>query len=51
MGPKAADALESKGASIEYLPNHVAATEFPETAEELAAYDRAYLGLTERVWA
>ena len=33
------DALEAKGASIDYLPNHVAATEFPETAEELAPYD------------
>ena len=33
------EALASKGAQITYLPNHVAATEFPETAEGLAEYD------------
>ena len=33
------DALESKAVSVEYMPNHVAATAFPETAEALGAYD------------
>lgn len=32
-------ALESEGVATEYQPCHVAASEFPETAEELAAYD------------
>ena len=33
------DALESKGAHVDYMPNHVAATEFPETPEALGAWD------------
>ena len=32
-------ALESAGFKVDYLPNHVAATEFPETADELSRYD------------
>lgn len=33
------DALDSDGIETTYQPCHVAATEFPESAEELAAYD------------
>ena len=33
------EALESKGAHVDYMPNHIAATEFPETAEALAVWD------------
>jgi len=33
------DALQSRGAEVHYLPNHMAAREFPETAQALAAFD------------
>jgi uncharacterized membrane protein len=33
------DALESRGAEVDYMPNHVAATAFPETPEALGAWD------------
>ena len=33
------DALVARGAEVDYMPNHLAATEFPETAEALAPYD------------
>ena len=33
------EALESKGVTVEYMANHVAATAFPSTASELAAFD------------
>jgi len=33
------EALESKGAQVDYMPNHVAATEFPDTPEALRAWD------------
>ena len=33
------EALESKGVTVEYMPNHVAASAFPATASELAAFD------------
>lgn len=32
------DALEAGGHDVEYLPNHLAAGQFPDTAGELAAY-------------
>jgi uncharacterized membrane protein len=32
------DALEAGGCQVDYLPNHLAASHFPGTAEELAAY-------------
>jgi uncharacterized membrane protein len=38
VGPLRA-ALESAGCHVTYLPNHVAATDFPGTAAELAAHD------------
>jgi uncharacterized membrane protein len=38
VGPLRA-ALESGGLVVDYLPNHVAASEFPETAEALGAWD------------
>ncbi|MFV2065076.1 MAG: glutamine amidotransferase [Chloroflexota bacterium] len=37
VGPLRA-ALEGAGFTVDYLPNHVAATDFPETADELSAY-------------
>ena len=33
------DALTAGGWKVDFLPNHVAATKFPGTAEELSAYD------------
>ncbi|MCU1442199.1 MAG: cytoplasmic protein [Cryobacterium sp.] len=33
------DALKAAGHSVTYLPGHLVPTKFPETAEELAAYD------------
>jgi uncharacterized membrane protein len=33
------DALTAGGWEVDFLPNHVAATKFPGTAEELSAYD------------
>ena len=33
------EALQSRGVTVEYMPNHVAATAFPATANELAAFD------------
>jgi uncharacterized membrane protein len=33
------EALLSRGAEVRYLPNHVAAREFPETAQALAGFD------------
>ncbi len=33
------DALVANGVEVDYLPNHLAATQFPETAEALGAYD------------
>jgi uncharacterized membrane protein len=33
------EALESKGIEVTYLPNHVAASDFPETAAGLRPYD------------
>ena len=38
VGPLRA-ALEGAGFAIDYLPNHVAATDFPETPDEFGAYD------------
>ena len=38
VGPLRA-ALEAAGSTVDYLPNHVAATEFPDTAQELGVYD------------
>jgi uncharacterized membrane protein len=38
VGPLRA-ALEAGGDEVVYLPNHVAATDFPSSADELAAYD------------
>ena len=38
VGPLRA-ALETAGSHVAYLPNHVAATDFPGTAAELAAHD------------
>jgi len=32
-------ALEDSGLGVDYLPNHLAATAFPETADELSGYD------------
>ncbi len=32
-------ALESTGSHVDYMPNHVAATEFPDTPEALKAWD------------
>ncbi len=37
VGPLRA-ALEAGGFKVDYLPNHVAATDFPSTAAELKAY-------------
>ena len=37
VGPLRA-ALDEAGFAIDYLPNHVAATDFPETADEPAQY-------------
>lgn len=37
------EALESKGAHVDYLPNHVAATEFPGTPAALSAWDAIIL--------
>jgi uncharacterized membrane protein len=42
VGPLRA-ALEAGGFEVEYMPNHVAATRFPGTAEELAAYGAVVL--------
>ena len=42
VGPLRA-ALEAGGVEVTYLPNHVAATEFPDTASALAEYDALIL--------
>ncbi len=42
VGPLRA-ALEAGGYDVVYLPNHVAATEFPSTADELAGYGAVIL--------
>lgn len=33
------EALESRGAQVDYMPNHVAATDFPESVEALRTWD------------
>lgn len=42
VGPLRA-ALEAADYRVDYLPNHIAATSFPETTEELRAYDVVFL--------
>ena len=33
------DELESRGATVEYMPSHIAASAFPGTAKELSSFD------------